>query len=78
MKLKVELCGEPFKWGISPENLPSWFEGTGWEPIPSIETFQNYGANHPKYATMMGMEYESTVKWVGRKSVHSAILRHHD
>ncbi|KAL7544141.1 hypothetical protein ACHAWF_007525 [Thalassiosira exigua] len=64
MKYKVKLFGEPFKWGIEPERLPSFFEGSGWELIPSRETFDGYGRNHPEFAMMMGIEYEATVRWV--------------
>ncbi len=66
MKYKVMLFGEPFKWGITPEELPAFFDGTGWELVPSEVTWPGTECDTvATYSTMMGIEYEATVKWKG-------------
>lgn len=67
VKYKVKLMGEPFKFGIAPAELPVFFRETGWEPIKSEIAYEDPGRQHPEYATMMGIEYEATVKWASKK-----------
>lgn len=59
----VKLMGEPFKWGIAPDELENFFTDTGWVLIPSQDAFESCGENHPEFATTMGLEYEATLKW---------------
>lgn len=61
------IMGEPFKFGMKPDALPDFFSETGWEPIKSELVYENDGVEHPEYATMMGIEYETTIRWASRK-----------
>mmetsp|Transcript_57497 Transcript_57497/g.85607 ORF Transcript_57497/g.85607 Transcript_57497/m.85607 type:complete len:356 (-) Transcript_57497:173-1240(-) len=65
MKYKVKVFGEPFKWGIEPDKLPSFFHETGWRLIPSTLPFATFG-DDLDYTVMMGIEYEATVEWIAQ------------
>lgn len=70
MKYKVALVGEPFRWGMAPEHIESFFEGTGWELVPPQVTMGLCagGEGHFKYATAMGFEFVATVQWKRKRS----------
>ena len=70
MKYKVKVFGEPFRWGIAPETLPSFLQDTGWSLVPASESKfflesseQDEASRH---VIMMGLEYEAAVEWTGR------------
>ena len=70
MKYKVKVFGEPFRWGIALETLPSFLQDTGWSLVPASESkfFLQSSAQDEasRHAIMMGLEYEATVEWAGR------------
>ncbi len=61
----VPIFGEPFKWGIAPEDLPDFFKGTGWDIMPAKDAWPESKGKGSEYATLMGSEYETTLTWRG-------------